>query len=124
MLRWLKKFKIGAVRDGSSEQIAVKKGKVPLDQMERLSTFESAVLMLANGRIDLYASSMENIRIYSKRLNLDADQFENVFSLDKAFLCFAFNPDTADELVDAFQKALDSMKQDGTYDRLYNMYFD
>ena len=67
---------------------------------------------------------MANIRTYAKRLNIDASQFENVFSLDESYLCFAFSPTTANAVVEAFQKALDDIKQDGTYGRFYNTYFD
>jgi ABC-type amino acid transport substrate-binding protein len=63
--------------------------------------------MLNLGRIDLWAYEENVAKDFLKRLNLDLDDFEAVYTLSNAELYFAFNINTDQIVIDNLQSILD-----------------
>jgi len=57
-----------------------------------------------------------------KKLGLDVNEYEVVYSLSKAKLYYAFHINTSDELISSLQKALDTIKNEGKYQKVLNFY--
>lgn len=106
-------YKIGCVRDDVGQQLTVAAG-VPLEKLDRVSSYETNVKKLAAGRLDLYVSSMTSVTLYAEKLGIDPSQFESVYILDESHLCYAFNKDVPDDVIAKMQKAYDELIADGT----------
>jgi ABC-type amino acid transport substrate-binding protein len=66
--------------------------------------------MLNLGRIDLWAYEENVAKDFIKRLNLDLDDFEAVYTLSDAELYFAFNVNTDQNVIDHLQSILDEYR--------------
>ncbi len=53
---------------------------------------------------------------------LDPRQFEAVGTLSGSSLWYAFHKDIPNDVVELYQKTLDAIKADGTYDKIANKY--
>lgn len=81
------------------------------------------VRKLLAGRTDL-VPSVEPVIVYrAKKDGLDPDLLENTgVSYTEQLLYIAFSKDVDDTTIEKWQDALDSMKKDGTYEKIYNKY--
>jgi len=55
-----------------------------------------------------------------RQANENPDLLENVFTFKQVENYIAFNRDTPDDVVTAWQRALDDIRAEGLYKRLYN----
>lgn len=78
--------------------------------------------MLLSGRIDLWITSLAAFCEITKKYNIDHSLFEEAYLVDKAYLYIAFSKKTADGIVCAWQKTLDDIKEDGTYEKYFSNY--
>ena len=112
-----KKFKIGVIIDDVGEQLLLKEG-FDVRNLDRVSGSDVTLLSikkLAMGRIDLW-SYESNVAMWEiKDKGFDPGDFEVVHILGGGELYYAFNPGTAPELIARMQRALDAIKEDGTY---------
>ncbi|MFH1981462.1 MAG: transporter substrate-binding domain-containing protein [Pseudomonadota bacterium] len=74
---------------------------------------------LLNGSIDLWASSDFNMPYLARQAYERPEAFKNVFTFKRVDNFIAFNPNTPDHVVTAWQKTLDDIKAEGQYERLY-----
>lgn len=74
-------------------------------------------------RVDL-VPSIEPVIVYrAKKDGIDPNLLENTgVSYTEQSLYIAFSKDVDDEVIQKWQKALDSIKQDGTYQKIYSNY--
>ncbi|ERJ11179.1 transporter substrate-binding domain-containing protein [Haloplasma contractile] len=88
-----------------------------------VDTFTEAVQNLINGHVEYTINDTATVAYYLaqnpdanvKALNLELDQFEVVFALPKE------NANTLEEKINAI---LEDMRNDGTYDAIYQTYFE
>lgn len=118
-----KKHRIGVVIKGAFSQNLISKGFVVGKNINQVSNEEQNIKMLFLGRIDLIG----NVELYMayelKSLGLDFTQLEKVYEFpDNSSYYMAFNKKTPDTIVNSFQKALDELKQDGTYQKIAEKY--
>jgi len=108
----LEKYRIGVVREDIGHQLIRK--IAPTRNLDVAHSSELNMRKLQNGRIDLFAYDVGVIQFLLPMLNLDPASYETVFVLDEQDLCIGFNKDAKDELVTAFQWALDAVNAEET----------
>ncbi|MCX7023088.1 MAG: transporter substrate-binding domain-containing protein [Spirochaetes bacterium] len=111
---------IGTYKDDVREAFLIKNGFTNLDSAT--DNIQNVRKLLA-GRIDLFIST--NLGIGGTLLSAGArpDDVESVFVIQTAKLYLAFSKDIPDELVARWQTALDAMKKDGSFMKIYGRYY-
>lgn len=110
--------KIGTYKDDATEAFLKDNGFTNVDSVLK---DDQNVPKLAAGRIDLWIVG-ELQGIYKAKKQNKADSLEKVFDVKDTQLYIAFSKTTSDEEVAKWQKALDEMKADGTYDAMMGKY--
>lgn len=110
--------KIGTYKDDAAESFLKENGFTNLDSVldDMLN-----VPKLTAGRIDLWITGeLQGIqKAKEKGMN---DQIEKVFDVQDTQLYIAFSKNTGDDVIATWQKALDDMKADGSYDAIVKKY--
>jgi polar amino acid transport system substrate-binding protein len=120
-LRNMKQFRFGAIVNEAGEFLLLEQG-VPTQNIDRSATNAKMVKKLANGKIDMIAfSELATQELFDKK-GLDPRQFEAVGTLSGSSLWYAFHKDIPNDVVELYQKTLDAIKADGTYDKIANKY--
>ena len=123
-LKDLKKYKIGAVLNDVGEQLLLENG---IDRANIQSVGgENPIILnfqkMGKNRIDMFAYET-NVAMYgAKSFQIEQKEFEIVYVLKKAKLYYAFNKNTDDKIIKAYQKALDDVKANGTYKKILKKY--
>lgn len=116
-----KDYTIGVVRDDVGQQL-LESGGVPSDNIEVESEALLNIRKLDRGRVDAWAYE-ENVAMWLINSNgFNSGDFEAVHELQEGELYFAFNKQTPDSVVDAFQEALDKIVASGKYEKILNNY--
>lgn len=107
----LRTLKIGVVKDSAEEPLVIKAGANPGNLVERNNTTQ-VIDMLKAGTIDAWAyPDLAGVWLADKA-GLNASEYEVVYQLTKdSPLYYAFNKNTSDSTVQAFQKALNQTKK-------------
>jgi polar amino acid transport system substrate-binding protein len=108
--------KIVAVKDDYTEQFLRKEGFSNLDSV---ATEEIAVRKLLKGEAQLFPCSNTAMPALLKQVGATMDDVESVLSLSTDMIYIAFSKGTSPERVARWQKALDAMKADGAFRRIY-----
>jgi polar amino acid transport system substrate-binding protein len=120
-LRNLKQFRFGAIVNEAGEFLLLEQG-VPSRNIERFTTNAAMVKKLAGGKVDMIAfSELATQELFDKK-GLDPRKFESVGTLSGSSLWYAFHKDVPDEVVAGYQKTLDAIRADGTYNRIAARY--
>lgn len=106
---------IGTYRDDAREQYLLSEGFTNLD---RAPDALSNLRKLRAGRIDLMATTSLGLKVISDSAQPGDPPVRKVFTFNKVDLYVAFSRGTAGAVVQAWQNALESMKADGTLDRI------
>jgi polar amino acid transport system substrate-binding protein len=107
--------RIGTYHKDAKEQYLQSKGFGNLVSANRNL---SNIRHLLNGQIDLWVSSDFNMPYLAQQAGIDPAELELVFAFLQVQNYIAFSAQTDDSLIHRWQRALDSIKGDGTYDRL------
>ena len=102
-------YRIGAVRDGAPEQILLTM-QVKRENIDSVTSAEMNIRKLYSGRIDLFAYSIEPAYFIIHKLDLDPNDFEDVFVFYRKELFIAFNRNTDDKIINQFQHALEQLQ--------------
>ncbi len=78
----------------------------------------SNIRHLLRGTIDLWVSSDFNMPYLVKQAGINPDRIERVYAFKKVENYIAFSTKTSDCLIHRWQRQLDEIKRDGTYERL------
>lgn len=117
----LGKYTYGVVRDDVGMQLLQGAG-VPEANLDITSDNEANAKKLEAGRVDAWAFIETAAMATIKETGLDPANYEVAYVLKELPLCYAFNKNTADAKVDAFQKALDAVKAEGAVDKIIAQY--
>lgn len=106
----LRALKIGVVKDSAEGPVVIKAGANPGNLVERNNTTQ-VIDMLKSGTIDAWAyPDLVGVWLADKA-GLNASEYEVVYKLTKdSPLYYAFNRNTSDSTVQAFQEALNQTK--------------
>lgn len=91
-----------------------------------LETTESpqlALRMLLGGRAPLMVLEKLQAAVILKEINADPDAIEEVYTLSPSTSYLSFSKGISDATVKKWQEALDKMKKDGSYSRIYKKWF-
>lgn len=117
----IKKFKITVVRKDISEQLLYDEG-VPKKNVLSVSKAKSCILLLLNGRVDLWSYEETVAKWQIKKIKKDPKEFVVVHVFKTGKLYYAFNLDTSAVLVNKFQNSLNKLKKTKVYHKILNKY--
>ena len=118
----LSNYKIGAIKKDIGELLLLenKVAKNSIDSVDGVNSLATSFYKLERGKIDLFACDVD-VGKYSSDLNgFDSSDYEVVYTLQNSELYFAFNRLTSDEIIKKWQKSLDNIKANGTYQKIIN----
>lgn len=101
-------------KDYSAYQYLVSQG------FNNLVTFDdkTCIQKLDEGSIDLWVGSAEGLKYVAKNAGLNAGNFEAVYTINTEEMYIAFSKDTRDTIIDLWQRTINDMKKDGSYDAI------
>lgn len=108
--------RIATVAKYYSEQILQQEG---FANTQSYPDRDATVRALLDGKVELLASSYLEMPDALKKAGASMDDVENAFTLSTDLFYIAFSKATSPALVARWQEALDAMKQDGTFARVY-----
>ncbi len=106
---------IGTYLNDAKEQFLKNEGFVNLVTANKNT---SNIKHLINGNIELWVSSDFNMPYLARKAGANPKQLELVFAFRSVENYIAFSNSTHDDIIAVWQRAFDSMKSDGTFDRL------
>jgi len=107
---------IGVVRGSYLDEELTKLGFANLD---RQPTLALAIKKMKSNRIDLIASDTVTVHDLIDAEHIKTDEIRPIFRLMDASNYVIFSKNTPTYIVDSWQDSLNSMKDDGSFDRLY-----
>ncbi|OPZ77733.1 MAG: Membrane-bound lytic murein transglycosylase F [Alphaproteobacteria bacterium ADurb.Bin438] len=116
----LKKYKIGVVKDFASSTALLSNG-IHLKNLVFSYTEKENLFRLYRDEIKLVAADISNFGQYKNAIFLP-DDLEEVFVMNEYYLYYAFNYDTSDEIVNAFQFSFDKLKKKGIIKNINDKY--
>lgn len=117
----LKTLDIGTVRNDVAEQILLEKG-MAINKLISNSNPINVAKMLDLDRIDAFAYGSVPARWYMQDLNLDPNDYEEIYELQKSAYYIAFSRSTPQWIVDRFQYELAILKQSGEFKKIAEGY--
>ena len=116
-----KKLKlIGVYREDSRDQYLSKLGFTNLDRsIDNLTILKK----LMDGRIDCMIGAATNIGPNVKAAGFKQEQVREVYSFLKVQLYIAFSKATPAATVELWDRTLHTMRQDGSFERIFHLYF-
>lgn len=116
----IKKYKIGTVKDDAAELALKELGLTTFDSISGTNSIATSIKKLKRNRIDLFAYVYE-----TKSWNIDnfkPEDYENVYTLKKNDLYYAFHKDTDQKIIDKLQKSLNLLKEKGLVQEIIKKY--
>jgi len=107
----LKGYSIGTIRHDIVEKQLMEKGTEQANIISK-GSMEPILRMIKAGRIDLMVYEKEAIPSMLKHFGYEPEDFEVVFLLPDAPICFAFSKAVDDEIVNEFQRVLTDIKEE------------
>ncbi len=123
----LRGYRIGVVVDDIAVQQLLDAG-VNKSQLVQETNASVLVEKLDNGEIDLWAYPEEAGRYFSEQITGNYYSYKVVYKLQTQDVYYAFSKDVPDSVVQSFQQALDTVKQEkdaagiSTYERILGRY--
>ena len=105
----LDRYRIGVVKDDAATPQLVTLGVDPA-ALVTVGTVPDLISLMQAGEIDLWCYGDLAGRYHAGKVTGDPDAFEVVYTLDTRDVYVAFNTDTPDSVIAAFQAALDSVR--------------
>ncbi|WP_211531626.1 cache domain-containing protein [Methanocalculus chunghsingensis] len=105
----LKKYRIGVVQDDYAG-ILLKESGVSESNIIVADDVPTLISLLHDGTIDLFCHGDFAGRYFIEKTTDDPDHFGIVYRFETDDLYFAFNRETSDALVEAFQESLDTLR--------------
>jgi len=107
----LKNYRIGAVKDTASFSL-LKEAGYPEEKITAADSPESALDMLDSRDIDLWATGGIAGAYYFKEKSGKPENYETVYEFEPYEFYYAFNRETPDKIVEAFQRTLENVIAD------------
>jgi polar amino acid transport system substrate-binding protein len=117
-----KQYRVGVVRDYYVHQYLLEHGFEEGKNLEPIHDDDLNIKKLVSGRIDLMFLAEFIFRYRIKELGLSNDDFENALPVISNEGYLGFSRQTAPDIVARFERALEEVKADGTYDAIRERY--
>lgn len=111
---------IGTYKDDAREQFLKQNGFANLDS---ISNNETNIKKLVLNRVDLIILTNVGAEITVKNAGHTMDDIEAVYEIKSNDLYIAFSSGTSDETVKKWRSALDAMKKDGSFKKIYQKWY-
>jgi len=115
----LNKYKIGVERETINEQMLRSRN---INNLSRVNYPSQNLGMLLKNRIQLWSISSSTFHETLKENNINEDKFESVFLLNQAKLYIAFNLNTSDDIINAWQNAYDELYLSRKVEEIFKRY--
>lgn len=117
----LGKYKYGVIRDDIGMHLLQDNG-VAQGNMDITAKMESNLKKLDKGRVDAVAYEQTSTMYQLKNGGFNTADFEVAYVLKRGGLYYAFHKSVPDALIAEFQKALDTIKANGTHQKILDSY--
>lgn len=107
----LDRYRIGVVKDDAAYTQLLALGIDP-SNLVAMGTVPAIISLMEEGTIDLWCYGDLAGRYYAGTVTGDPSYFTVVYTLDSEDLYYAFNKNTSDQTVNAFQEALDTLRHE------------
>ena len=115
-----KEYSIGSQEDGWAKPLLIENDFPNVDYVSKPS---QNLTKLEADRIDLWiASNVTFANLVNETPSIDINDFEEVYVISTSELYIAFNKETADDIVNSWQKTLDEMYDEGIVEDILNEY--
>ncbi len=111
--------RIGVYKDDARDLFLTKAGFTNLERTTENPTNVKKVML---DRLDAFASSQSGVADLAKSAGFTAQDVKEAFPFLKIQLFLAFSKKTPEATVKAWQDALDAMKKDKTFEKVYRKY--
>lgn len=112
--------RIGTYKDDAREQFLKQNG---FSNLESVPNNETNFKKLVLGRVDLVVLTNVGAKITAKNAGHTMDAVEAVYEIKSTDLYIAFSSATADDTVKKWRNALDEMKKDGSFKKIYQKWY-
>ncbi len=117
-------FKLGLVREFAiTQKLLAMPEFVKWKNVYLVSREEQLIRMLKHGHIELMVMAEPTLVHRSKKIGEDISMFEKAYLMDETFGYMGINILTPDKTVNRLQSALNKLKENGTYKRIFLKYF-
>jgi polar amino acid transport system substrate-binding protein len=110
---------IGVYRNDVRDLFLTKAGFTNLD---RSTDNETNVKKVMAGRLDVFASARNGVSELAKAAGFKAEDFKEIFPFFKVQLYITLSKATPESTITAWTNAFESLKKDGTFERIYKKY--
>ena len=121
-----KNFRLAVPRADVRHQFLTDNGFTSPKHLDVVSSNEQTLKMLMRGRTDLIVANKLVLANLVKKLKMDASKFIQIktVSIHMGNLYVAFSPNSDDKLVTKLAKGLQKIKDNGTYNRLIDAWYE
>ena len=109
--------KIGTLIGDSKKEYLQQKGFTNLHSTPK---WEQVVKMLMRGRVDLLALTDVDFPIIAKKAGINISDLEVVYTMYQYHVYIGVSKQTPEQYINQWQKTLDSIKSDGTFEKIIN----
>lgn len=117
----IKKYRIGVLRNDVAEIIMRRLG-VPKENLDLAPDHKTSVMKLRAGRIDMMVKGEKSLHEFLKGIGQNPDDFKVLRKIAGVQVCYAFHKDTPDSVIDRYQESLNSLRTEGTLQRIIHKY--
>jgi polar amino acid transport system substrate-binding protein len=123
-LQDLEQYRVAAVAYDLGDHALMAQGVVVDESLliDGVDALEKAIRMLDRGRFDLLAYEKMVFENEVQSMGLSVQDYQTVFSITKSKLYYAFNKNVNDEVINQFQKTLDSLKKTPKFQQIFEKY--
>lgn len=114
-----KKYNIGVLREGSTEQLLISKNFPNIDSV---TSEDLNLKKIIAGRIDVWYTSKSTAVSSANKLNIDINEITDIYTVKRSVLYIAFNNKTSDEVITKWQDAYDLLEESGKIKEIYKKY--
>ena len=111
-----KVLKIAVLKDYAIAGILKERG---FTNLVEYNTIEEIFTELLNGKVNLFPCSNLVLNSEIKKLGIDPGEFKKALFITSELEYIAFSQSTSDELIQTWQNHLNDMKNDGTFDKIF-----
>lgn len=98
-----KGYKIATIQKTAAEQALLSLG-VPAETFDGGYKPEATILKLQNDRVDFVAHTLQSLSYMIRKLDLNLDEYEEVYHIKELELFFVFSKDFSDLEIEAYQR--------------------
>ena len=118
------KYKIGVVLDDVGQTLLEEVGvdKSIFSYVNDEDAINVSFNRLKNDKIDMFSYNLNVAFVNAEMEGFNIEKYEVIYTLKVGELYFAFNKNTDDAVIEKWQKALDTIKKNGTFKEIQNKY--